>query len=150
MHMHESLHLVALGNRFIWDSPLLIVRLSILNPLTSTRCLEWKKQNGPIDYTIALSPFCFSLSSFPSLEHDHHHHMSITITITMDFILLYHSGWTILSSHTLRCKDLSKYVSSIIQNQTRAFNVAIMFIWMLHMFHTYVACVLFGCCVWLQ
>jgi hypothetical protein len=29
-------------------------------------------------------------------------------------------------------------------------HVAIVFIWMLHMFHTYVACVLFGCCVWLQ
>ena len=28
--------------------------------------------------------------------------------------------------------------------------VAIVFIWMLHMFHTYVACVLFGCCVWSQ
>ena len=29
-------------------------------------------------------------------------------------------------------------------------HVAFVFIWMLHMFHTYVACVLFGCCVWLQ
>jgi hypothetical protein len=29
-------------------------------------------------------------------------------------------------------------------------HVAIVVIWMLHMFHTYVARVLFGCCVWLQ
>jgi hypothetical protein len=29
-------------------------------------------------------------------------------------------------------------------------HVASVFIWMLHMFHTYIACVLFGCCVWLQ
>jgi hypothetical protein len=28
--------------------------------------------------------------------------------------------------------------------------VASVFIWMLHVFHTYVACVLFRCCVWLQ
>jgi len=27
-------------------------------------------------------------------------------------------------------------------------HVAIVFIWMLHMFHTYVACVLLRCCVW--
>ena len=59
MHMHESLHLVALDNRFNRDSLLLIVWPSILNPLTSTRCLEWKKQNGPIDYTIALAHFVF-------------------------------------------------------------------------------------------
>jgi hypothetical protein len=42
------------------------------------------KQNVPISYTFALSPFYFSLSSFPSLEHDYHHHMSTNIT--MDFI----------------------------------------------------------------
>ena len=119
MHMHESLHLVALDNHFNRDSPLLIVLLSILNPLTPTKCLEWKKQNGPIKYIFALSPFCFSLSSFSSQELDHRHHMS---TFSMDFILLHHSDQTILSSHTLRCKDLSKQVSSIIQNQTRAFN----------------------------
>jgi hypothetical protein len=29
-------------------------------------------------------------------------------------------------------------------------HVAIVFIWMLHIFHAYMACVLFGCCVWLQ
>jgi hypothetical protein len=29
-------------------------------------------------------------------------------------------------------------------------HVASVFIWMLHMFHTYVACVLFDVCVWLQ
>jgi hypothetical protein len=29
-------------------------------------------------------------------------------------------------------------------------HVASVFIWMLHMFHIYVACVLSGCCVWLQ
>jgi hypothetical protein len=45
------------------------------------------KQNGPIKYTFALSPFCFSLSSFPSLELDHHHMSTIII---MDFILLEH------------------------------------------------------------
>ena len=28
--------------------------------------------------------------------------------------------------------------------------VASVFIWILHMFHTYVACVLYGCCVCLQ
>jgi hypothetical protein len=27
---------------------------------------------------------------------------------------------------------------------------AIVFIWMLRMFHTYIACILFRCCVWLQ
>jgi hypothetical protein len=27
------------------------------------------KQNGSIKYTFDLSPLCFSLSSFPSLEH---------------------------------------------------------------------------------
>jgi hypothetical protein len=29
-------------------------------------------------------------------------------------------------------------------------HVASVFIWMLHMFHTYVACVLIGSCIWLQ
>jgi hypothetical protein len=45
------------------------------------------KQNGPIKYTFALSPFYFSLSFFLSLELDHHHMSTI---ITMDFILLQH------------------------------------------------------------
>ena len=38
------------------------------------------KQNSPIDFTFALSPFCFSLFSFPSPELNHHH-MSNTITL---------------------------------------------------------------------
>jgi hypothetical protein len=46
------------------------------------------KQNSPIKYTFALSPFNFSLSSFPNPELDHHHHMSTNIT--MDLILLHH------------------------------------------------------------
>ena len=32
----------------------------------SLLCLDHWKQNGPIEITFALSPFCFSLSSFPN------------------------------------------------------------------------------------
>ena len=60
--MHESLHLVALDNRFDQDYPLLIVWLFILNPLTPTRCLEWQIKNlfiplpwSPSIYTTAIT-----------------------------------------------------------------------------------------------
>ena len=66
MHMHESLHLVALDNHFYSDFPLFIVRLSILNLVTLSIVSCLAKRNSPIAYTFVLSPFCFSLSSFPS------------------------------------------------------------------------------------
>jgi hypothetical protein len=51
---------------------------------------------------------------------------------------------------------LQAYVSSVSDVSGVCFicvfwtHVARVFIWMLHMFCTYVACVLFRCCVWLQ
>jgi hypothetical protein len=51
---------------------------------------------------------------------------------------------------------LQVYVSSVSDVSEVCFirvfrtHVASVFIWMLHMSHIYVACVLFGCYVWLQ
>ena len=51
---------------------------------------------------------------------------------------------------------LQTYVSSVLDVPDVCFicvfwtHVTSVFFWMLHMLHTYVACVLFGCCVWLQ
>ena len=66
MHMQVWLHVVALDNRFNHDFSLFILRLSIWNPLIPSMVSWVAKQNGPINYTFALSPFCFSLSSFSS------------------------------------------------------------------------------------
>ena len=55
------------------------------------------KTKWPYNYTFALSPFCFSLSSFPSLELDHHHHMSTN----MIFIQLLHHLGCVTLSHDL-------------------------------------------------
>jgi len=53
--------LVTFDNHNCHDFPLFIVRLSILNPITLFNASRLAKQNGPIKYTFALSPFCFSL-----------------------------------------------------------------------------------------
>ena len=87
MHMHESLHLVALDNRFNRYSPLLIVRLSILNPLTPTWCLEWKNKMALSIY-LCLEPilffsFFFSKSGPWSSSHVQHHHHGLHICSTL-------------------------------------------------------------------
>jgi hypothetical protein len=78
-----------------------------------------------------LSPFYFSLPSFPSLstwsQWSHHHHdlhpFALSLVIS-----------TNLSSHTLRAHRLLARVSSIHQNQTRAFNLPLFSNWWQH-FH---------------
>jgi hypothetical protein len=51
-----------------------------------------------------------------------------------------------LQAYVLSVSDvLEVYFISVFQT-----HVASVFIWMLHMFYTYVACVLFDVCVWLQ
>jgi hypothetical protein len=57
--MHVSLHLVALDNRFVWDYPLLIVSLSILNPLTPTRCLQWQNKMALSNIPLPWAHFIF-------------------------------------------------------------------------------------------
>ena len=58
--------------------------------------------------------------------------------------------------HILHLLQLQPYVLSVSDVPEVCFigvfrmQVASVFIWMLHMFHTYVVCVLFGCCLWLQ
>jgi hypothetical protein len=106
-------------------SPLLIVRLSILNMITLTKCLDHQTKK-----LLPLIPlpwaFCFSLSSFPNPstwsswpphhQHDHHHCFTT---------------WNIYQpiSHTLRAHRLVDRVSSVHQNQTRAFNLPLFGNW---------------------
>ena len=79
--MHELLHLVALDNHNYHDIPLFIVWLSIINPITHFIASRLAKQNGPIKYTFALSPFCFFFFLFQVGALDQHlfgylHHLS--------------------------------------------------------------------------
>ena len=50
------------------------------------------------------------------------------------------------------CNDCKRMLQLSVPNVSSVFSdvCAIVFIWMLHMFHTYVASVLSGCCVYLQ
>ena len=58
-HMHESLYLVALDNRFNRDSPIFIVRLFILNLLTPTRCLKWQNKMALSNIPLSWAYFIF-------------------------------------------------------------------------------------------
>jgi hypothetical protein len=98
-------------------SPLLIVWLSILNVITLAKCLDHQTKKLLTTYTFALSFLFFSFffykpstwSSWPSPQ------WSSFICSTT---------WNIYQpiSHTLRAHRLVARVSSIHQNQTRAFS----------------------------
>ena len=88
--------------------------------------MSWSpKQNGHMNFTFALSSFCFSLSSFPSPS---------TMIITMPSPSSWSSyapslGMCYLSHWSLRVIGLALSVSSIHQNQTKAFNLPLFGNW---------------------
>ena len=109
----------------MWISPLLIVRLSILNVITLAKCLNHLKQNGSYYLYLCLEPFVFLFLLFQVQALDHHH----AITIVMIFTVASSFGIVLPISWSLRWTRLALRVSSIHQNQTRAFNLPLFGNW---------------------
>jgi len=119
MHAHEQWHLVGLDNRLA-NSPLYSTTIYPKCDHTLYGVLITKTKTLSNTFALISIGFCFSLSSFLRWALDH---LVVITIITM--IITCSMTWhvpTSLSLHTLSIK-VSTRVSSIIQNQTRAFNV---------------------------
>ena len=141
MHMQESCHLVALDKPLSQRIPLFIVRLSILNTVTPSM-VSWVPKQKPSWYLCLDQPYFFLFFSFVfsklehlifkfGLHHHHDHHLAPPLGMGPSFHV-----------YTLSTR-ISPKVSSIIQNQTSAFNLFLFGNWWQH-FHKDIQCNPFG------
>ena len=89
-------------------------------------CLDHQNQTLSNTFALISIGFCFSLSSFPSWALDHLVVITI-ITMIITCSITWHVP-TSLNLHTLSI-EVSTRVSSILKNQTRAFNLPLFGNW---------------------